>query len=109
TPTEVVEDQKAQEDAANAEEVARLLDHFNIGRVNKQPKSSLSLQEVVYNPEEYKQSSGRDMSSSFIPPHQDVPTLGNFRQTESSGVYTMSSADEEHEAPMQKEKETDDS
>ncbi|KAA6361177.1 MAG: hypothetical protein EZS28_043295, partial [Streblomastix strix] len=51
----------AQEDAANAEEVARLLDLFNIGRVNKQLKSSLSLQEVVYNPEEYKQSSGRDM------------------------------------------------
>ncbi|KAA6392261.1 MAG: hypothetical protein EZS28_012210 [Streblomastix strix] len=109
TPTEVVEVQKAQEDAANADEVARLLDPFNIGRVNKQPKSSLSLQEVVYNPEEYKQSSGRDMSSSFVPPHQDVPTLGNLGQTESSEVQTQSSADEEHEAPMIKEKETDDS
>ncbi|KAA6398535.1 MAG: hypothetical protein EZS28_005944, partial [Streblomastix strix] len=108
TPTEVVEVQKAQQDAANADEVARLLDPFNIGRVNKQPKSSLSLQEVVYNPEEYKQSSGRDMSSSFVPPHQDVPTLGNLGQTESSEVQTQSSADEEHEAPMIKERETDD-
>ncbi|KAA6369892.1 MAG: hypothetical protein EZS28_034581, partial [Streblomastix strix] len=108
-PTEVVEVQKAQQDAANAEEIARLLDPFNIGRVNKQSKSSLSLQEVVYNPEEYKQSSGRDMSSSFVPPHQDVPTLGNLGQTESSEVQTQSSADEEHEAPMIKEKETDDS
>ncbi|KAA6354161.1 MAG: hypothetical protein EZS28_050311, partial [Streblomastix strix] len=109
TPTEVVEVQKAQEDAANADEVARLLDPFNIGRVNKQPKSSISLQEVVYNPEEYKQSSGRDMSSSFVPPHQDVLTLGNLGQTESSEGQTQSSADEEHEAPMIKEKEADDS
>ncbi|KAA6382209.1 MAG: hypothetical protein EZS28_022265 [Streblomastix strix] len=31
TPTEVVEEQKAQEDAANAEDVTRLLDPFNIG------------------------------------------------------------------------------
>ncbi|KAA6344543.1 MAG: hypothetical protein EZS28_052233, partial [Streblomastix strix] len=81
TPTEVVEDQKAQEDAANAEDVARLLDPFNIG----------------------------DMSSSFVPSHQDVPTLGNLRQTESSEVQTQNSADEEHEEPMIKEKETDDS
>ncbi|KAA6359778.1 MAG: hypothetical protein EZS28_044695, partial [Streblomastix strix] len=109
TPTEVVEDQKAQEDAANAEDVARLLDPFNIWRVNKQSKSSLSLQEVVYNPEEYKQSSGRDMSSSFASPHQNVPTLGNLGQTESSEVQTQNSADEEHEAPMINEKETDDS
>ncbi|KAA6379263.1 MAG: hypothetical protein EZS28_025212, partial [Streblomastix strix] len=108
-PTEVVEVQKAQFDAANAEEVARLLDPFNIGRVSKQPKSSLSLQEVVYNPEQYKQSSGRDMSSSFVLPHQDVPALGNLGQAESSEVYTLSSAEEEHEAPMIKEKETDDS
>ncbi|KAA6385608.1 MAG: hypothetical protein EZS28_018867 [Streblomastix strix] len=108
-PTEVVEDQKAQYDAANAEEVARLLDPFNIGRVNKQSKSSLSLQDVVYNSEEYKQSSGRDMSSSLVPPHQDVPTLENLGQTESSEIQTLSSADEEHEAPMIKEKETDDS
>ncbi|KAA6381782.1 MAG: hypothetical protein EZS28_022689, partial [Streblomastix strix] len=75
----------------------------------KQPKSSLSLQEVVYNPEEYKQSSGRDMSSSFVQPHQDVPTLENLGQTESSEVQTQSSADEEHESPMIKEKRTDDS
>ncbi|KAA6375880.1 MAG: hypothetical protein EZS28_028595 [Streblomastix strix] len=109
TPTEVVEVQKAQQDASNAEDVARLLDSINIGRVNKQSKSSLSLQEVVYNPEEYKQSSGRDMSSSFVPPHQDVHTLGNLWQTESSEVQTMRSADEEHEAPMIKEKETGDS
>ncbi|KAA6365061.1 MAG: hypothetical protein EZS28_039412 [Streblomastix strix] len=103
-----MEDQKAQEDAANANEVTRLLDPFNIGRINKQSKSSLSLQEVVYNPEEYKQSSGRDVSSSFVPPHQDVPTLGNLGQSESSEVKTLSNADEEHEAPMIKEKETDD-
>ncbi|KAA6356596.1 MAG: hypothetical protein EZS28_047877, partial [Streblomastix strix] len=109
TPTEVVEDQKAQEDAANVEDIARLLDPFNIGRVNKQSKSSLSLQEVVYNPEEYKQSFGRDVSSSFVPPYQDVPTLGNLEQTESSEVQTQSSTNEEHEAPMIKEKETDDS
>ncbi|KAA6372709.1 MAG: hypothetical protein EZS28_031765 [Streblomastix strix] len=108
-PTEVVEDQKAKQDAANAEEVARLLDPFNIGRVIKQSKSQLSLQEVVYNPEEYKQSSGRDMSSSFVPPHQDVPTLGNLGQMERSQVQTQSSADEQHETPMIKEKETDDS
>ncbi|KAA6359346.1 MAG: hypothetical protein EZS28_045128, partial [Streblomastix strix] len=50
-----------------------------------------------------------DMSSSFVPPHQDVPTLGNLGQTESSEVQTLSSADEQHEAPMIKEKETDDS
>ncbi|KAA6316745.1 MAG: hypothetical protein EZS28_055215, partial [Streblomastix strix] len=86
------------------DDVARLLDPFNIGRVNKQPKSSLSLQEVVYNPEEYQQSSGRDMSSSFVPPHQDVSTLGNLVQTESSEVQTISSANGVHEAPMQKEK-----
>ncbi|KAA6360034.1 MAG: hypothetical protein EZS28_044439, partial [Streblomastix strix] len=109
TPTQVVEDQKAQDDAANAEEVARLLDPFNIGRVNKQSKSSLSLEEIVYSQEEYKQSSGRDMSSSFVPPHQDVPTLGNLGQTESSEVQTLSSADEQHEVSMIKEKETDDS
>ncbi|KAA6367853.1 MAG: hypothetical protein EZS28_036621, partial [Streblomastix strix] len=109
TPTEVVEDQKAQKDAANAADVARLLDPFNIGRVHKQSKSSLSLQEVVYNPEEYKQSSGRDMSSSFVSPHQDVPTLRNLGQTENSEVQTLSSAVEEHETPMIKEKETDDS
>ncbi|KAA6384048.1 MAG: hypothetical protein EZS28_020423, partial [Streblomastix strix] len=109
TLTEVVEDQRAREDAANVEEVARLLDPFNIGRVNKQPKSTLSMQEVVYNPEEYKQSPGRDMSSSFVPPHQDVPTVGNLGQTESSEVQTQSSADEQHEAPMIKGKETDDS
>ncbi|KAA6390380.1 MAG: hypothetical protein EZS28_014088, partial [Streblomastix strix] len=70
-----VEDQKAHDDAANAEDVARLLDPFNIGRVNIQSKSSLSLQE----------------------------------HTESSEVQTLSSADEEHEAPMIKENETDDS
>ncbi|KAA6358415.1 MAG: hypothetical protein EZS28_046058, partial [Streblomastix strix] len=109
TPTQVVEDQKAQEDAANVEEVARLLDPLNIGRINKQSKSPLSLQEVVYNPEEYKQSSGRDMSSSFVPPHQDVPTFGDLGQTESSEVQAQSSADEEHEAPMTKGKETDNS
>ncbi|KAA6390692.1 MAG: hypothetical protein EZS28_013778 [Streblomastix strix] len=109
TPTEVVEVQKAQQDVTNAEEVARLLDPFNIGRVNKQSKSSLSLQEVVYNPEEYKQSPERDMSSSIVSPHQDVPTLGNLGQTESSEVQTLSSADEEHEAPMIKENETEDS
>ncbi|KAA6380314.1 MAG: hypothetical protein EZS28_024160 [Streblomastix strix] len=109
TPTEVMEVQKAQLDATNAEEVAPLLDPFNIGRVNKQPKSSLSLQEVVYNPEEYKQSSGRDMSSSFVPPYQDVPTTGNLGQTESSKFQTQSSADEEHETPMIKGKETVDS
>ncbi|KAA6403728.1 MAG: hypothetical protein EZS28_000747 [Streblomastix strix] len=106
TPTEVVEVQKAQQDAATAEEVARLLYPFNIGRVNKQPQSSLSLQEVVYNSEENKQSSRRDMSSSFVSPYYDVPTLGNLGQTESSVVQTQSSTDEEHEAPMQKEKET---
>ncbi|KAA6362748.1 MAG: hypothetical protein EZS28_041725 [Streblomastix strix] len=105
TPTEVVDDQKAQLDAANAEEVARLLDPFNIGRVSKQSKNSLSLQEVVYNSEEYKQSSGRDMNTSFVQLHQDVPTLGNLGQTESSEVQTQSSADEEHEAPMQKDKD----
>ncbi|KAA6370179.1 MAG: hypothetical protein EZS28_034294, partial [Streblomastix strix] len=109
TPIEVVEVQKAQQDAANAEEVARLLDPFNFKRVNKQSKSSLSLFEVFYNPEEYKQSSRKDMSSSFVPPHQDVPTLGNLGQTESSEVYTQSIDDEQHEAPMIKEKETDDS
>ncbi|KAA6383694.1 MAG: hypothetical protein EZS28_020779 [Streblomastix strix] len=109
TPTEVIDDQKAQQDAANAEDVVRLLDPFNIVRVNKQSKSSLSPQEIVYNPEEYKQSFGRDMSSSFVLPYQDVPTLGNLGQTESSEVQTQSSADEEHEAPMIKEKETDDS
>ncbi|KAA6398991.1 MAG: hypothetical protein EZS28_005477 [Streblomastix strix] len=109
TPTEVVDDQKAQKYAANAEEVARLLDPFNIGRVNKQSKNLLSQQEVVYNSEGYKQSSGRVMSSSFVPPHQDVPTLGNLGQTESSEVQTLNSADEQHEAPMIREKETDDS
>ncbi|KAA6398223.1 MAG: hypothetical protein EZS28_006247 [Streblomastix strix] len=109
TPTQVVVNQKAQQDAAIAAEVARLLDPFNIGRVNKQSKSSLSLQEVVNNPEEYKHSSGREMSSSFVPPHQDVPTLGNLGQSESYEVQTMSSADEEHEALLQNEKETDDS
>ncbi|KAA6313349.1 MAG: hypothetical protein EZS28_055768, partial [Streblomastix strix] len=109
TPTEVVDVQKAHDDASIGEEVARLLDPFNIGRVNKQSKSSLSLQEVVYKLEEYKQSSGRDMSSSFVPPHQDDPTLGNLGQTESSEVQTQSGADEEHETPMIKEKETDDS
>ncbi|KAA6370470.1 MAG: hypothetical protein EZS28_034003, partial [Streblomastix strix] len=46
------------------------------------------------------------MNSSFVPPNQDVPTLGNLGQTESSEVQTQSSADEEHEAPMIKE--TDD-
>ncbi|KAA6361870.1 MAG: hypothetical protein EZS28_042603, partial [Streblomastix strix] len=91
------------------EEVARLLDPFKIGSVDKQSKSSLSLQEVVYHPEEYKQSSGRDMSSSFVPPHQDVPTLGNLGQTESSEVQTTSNTDEEHDVPIQEEKETDDS
>ncbi|KAA6380436.1 MAG: hypothetical protein EZS28_024038 [Streblomastix strix] len=60
-PTELVDDQKAQLDAASAEEVAGLLDSFNIERVNKQSKSLLSLQEVVYNPEEYKQFSGRNI------------------------------------------------
>ncbi|KAA6370796.1 MAG: hypothetical protein EZS28_033676 [Streblomastix strix] len=109
TPTELVYDQRAQEDAANVEDVAYLLDPINIGRVNKQPKSSQSLQEVVYNPEEYKQFSGRDLSFSFVPPNQDVPTLGNLGQTESSEVQTYSSANEEHETPMQEEKETDDS
>ncbi|KAA6379730.1 MAG: hypothetical protein EZS28_024742, partial [Streblomastix strix] len=104
TPTEVVDDQKAQQDVAIAEETDRLLNSFNIWRINKQPKSSLSLQEVVHNPEEYNQFSGRDMSSIFVPPHQDVPTLENLGQTESSEVLTTSSADEEHEAPMQKEK-----
>ncbi|KAA6354110.1 MAG: hypothetical protein EZS28_050363, partial [Streblomastix strix] len=89
--------------------VARILDPFNIRGVNKQSKRSLSLQEVVYNPEEYKQFSGRGMSSSFVPPHQDVPTLGNLLQTESSEVQTTNSADEMHEAQMKKEKETDDS
>ncbi|KAA6357155.1 MAG: hypothetical protein EZS28_047317 [Streblomastix strix] len=29
------------------------------------------------------------MSSSFVPPHQDVPTLGNLGQTESSEVQTL--------------------
>ncbi|KAA6389906.1 MAG: hypothetical protein EZS28_014568 [Streblomastix strix] len=109
TPTQVVEDQNAQEDAANAEDVTRFLDPFDIGRVNKQSKSSLSLQEVVHNPEEYIHSSGRDMSSSFVSTHQEVPTLGNLGQTESSEVQTLISADEEHEAPTIKEKETDDS
>ncbi|KAA6380307.1 MAG: hypothetical protein EZS28_024165 [Streblomastix strix] len=98
-----------QEDAANAEDVVKLLDPFNIGGVNKQSKSSLSLQDVVCYTEEYKQSSGRDMSSSFVPPHQDVPTLRNLGQTESSEVQSQNSADEEYEVPMQKEKETDDS
>ncbi|KAA6397162.1 MAG: hypothetical protein EZS28_007313 [Streblomastix strix] len=107
-PIEVVDHQKAQQNAANTEEVARLLDSFNTGRVNKQLKSSISLQEVVYNPEKYKQSSGSDMRSSFVPPHQDVPTLGNLGRTESSEVYQTNSADEEHEALMQKEKVTDD-
>ncbi|KAA6366754.1 MAG: hypothetical protein EZS28_037719 [Streblomastix strix] len=91
------------------EEVARLSDPFNIGGVNKQSKSSLSLQEVVYNPEEYKQSSERDMSSSSVQPHQDVPTLGNLGQKESSEVQSLSCADELHEGPLIKEKETDDS
>ncbi|KAA6368215.1 MAG: hypothetical protein EZS28_036258, partial [Streblomastix strix] len=59
--------------------------------------------------EKVKQSSGRDMSSSFVPPHLDVPTLGNLEQPDSSEVQTQSSADEEHEALMIKEKETDDS
>ncbi|KAA6362969.1 MAG: hypothetical protein EZS28_041504, partial [Streblomastix strix] len=84
TPTELMDNQKAQLDAVNAEEVARFLDSFNIGRINKQSKISLSLQEVVYNPEQYKQSSGRDMSSSFVSAHQDVPTIGNLGQTKSS-------------------------
>ncbi|KAA6368632.1 MAG: hypothetical protein EZS28_035841, partial [Streblomastix strix] len=109
TPTEVVEVQKAQQDAANAEEVARLLDPFNIGRVNKQSKSSLSLQRVVYTPKEYKQSSGSDMKSSFVLSYYYVPTFGNLGQAESSQVQTQSCTDEENEAPMQKEKETDDS
>ncbi|KAA6382866.1 MAG: hypothetical protein EZS28_021606, partial [Streblomastix strix] len=109
TPTEVIDDQKAQQDAANAEEVALLLGPFNVVRVNKQSKSSLSPQEVVYNLQEQKQSSGRDMSSSFFLPNQDVPTLGNLGQTESSEVQTQSSADEEHEAQMIKQKENDDS
>ncbi|KAA6368763.1 MAG: hypothetical protein EZS28_035710, partial [Streblomastix strix] len=49
TPTKVVEDKKAQQDAAKAENITLLLDPFNFGRINKQSKSSLSLQEVVYN------------------------------------------------------------
>ncbi|KAA6367816.1 MAG: hypothetical protein EZS28_036657, partial [Streblomastix strix] len=97
TPTEVVDEQKAQQDAANAEKVARLLDPSNIMRVNQHSKSSLSLQVVVYNPEDYKQSSGRDLSSSFVPPHQDVPTLGNLGRTQSSEVQITSSAEEELE------------
>ncbi|KAA6390269.1 MAG: hypothetical protein EZS28_014200 [Streblomastix strix] len=109
TPIQVVDNQKAQQEAANAEEVAWLLDYFNIWRVNKQSKSSLSLQNVVYNLRQYKQSSGRDMIPSFVPPYQDFPILCNLRQTESQEVLTMSRADEKHEAPMQKEKETDDS
>ncbi|KAA6394389.1 MAG: hypothetical protein EZS28_010086 [Streblomastix strix] len=109
TSTEVVDNQKDQSDAANAEDVTRLLDLFSIGRFSKQSKSSLSLQRVVYTPKEYKQSSGRDMSSSFVPPHQEVPTLVNLGQTESSEVQSQCSADEEHEAPKQNEKETDDS
>ncbi|KAA6375179.1 MAG: hypothetical protein EZS28_029296 [Streblomastix strix] len=91
------------------DEVARLLDSFNIGRFNKQLKSSPSLQVEVYNPEEYNQYFGTDMSSSFVLPHQDIPILTNSRQTESCEIQTMRSAEEEHEAPMQKEKETDDS
>ncbi|KAA6384508.1 MAG: hypothetical protein EZS28_019966, partial [Streblomastix strix] len=109
TPTEVVDDQKAQQDATNAEEEAQHVDLFNIEGVNKQSKSSLSLQEVIYNPEEYNQCSGRNISSSFVLPHQDVPTLGNLRHAESSEVQITISADEEHEAPMIKQKETDDS
>ncbi|KAA6396031.1 MAG: hypothetical protein EZS28_008450 [Streblomastix strix] len=78
TATEVVDDQMAHQDAANAEVVPRLLDSFNNGRVNKQSKSSLSLQVVVYNQKEQKQYSGRDMSSSFVLPHQDVPHPWEF-------------------------------
>ncbi|KAA6369986.1 MAG: hypothetical protein EZS28_034486, partial [Streblomastix strix] len=59
--------------------------------------------------EEYKQSSGRYMISSFVPIHQDVSALGNLRQMESYEVQTSSNGDEKHEAPMQKEKELDDS
>ncbi|KAA6369443.1 MAG: hypothetical protein EZS28_035029 [Streblomastix strix] len=99
---------QAQQTVAE-EEKALFQDQFNIERVNKQSKSSLSLQEVVYNSEEYKQSSGRDMSSSFVPPHQDVSTLGNLEQMESYEVQMISSADREHEAPIQQEKKTDDS
>ncbi|KAA6359240.1 MAG: hypothetical protein EZS28_045233, partial [Streblomastix strix] len=109
TPTDVVDEQNVQQDATNAEDIARLLDRFNIERFNKQSKSSLSLQVVIYNPEEYKQFSGRDMSSSFVSPYQDVPTLRNLGQMESSEVQTSSNTDGEHEVPMQKEKETDDS
>ncbi|KAA6401075.1 MAG: hypothetical protein EZS28_003396 [Streblomastix strix] len=99
--------QKAQQDAANVEDVAQLQDPFIIVRVNKQSNNSLSLQDVVYNPEEYKQSSGRDMSSSFVPPYKNVPILGNLGQKESSEVQIISCTDGEHEAPMQKKK-TDD-
>ncbi|KAA6386557.1 MAG: hypothetical protein EZS28_017913 [Streblomastix strix] len=109
TPTEVLDDQKAQQDAANAEDIARYLDIFNNERVSKQSKCSLSLQEVVYNLEEYKQSSGRDMNFSFVPQHQDDPTLGNFGHTVSNEVQTTIRADEEHESPTQKEKDADDS
>ncbi|KAA6393246.1 MAG: hypothetical protein EZS28_011232 [Streblomastix strix] len=108
TSTQAADDQKAQYGTATAEKVAQLLYAFNIWGINKQSKSSLSMQEVVYNPEEYKQSSGRRMSSLFVPLHQDVITLRNLVQTVSSKVQTTSSADGEHEAPMKKEKETDD-
>ncbi|KAA6374448.1 MAG: hypothetical protein EZS28_030024 [Streblomastix strix] len=75
TPTEVVDDQKAQYDAANAEKVARLLDPFNIWRVNKQSKSLLFLKEVAFNLKEYKQSSERDEGSSFVPSHLNIPPI----------------------------------
>ncbi|KAA6395839.1 MAG: hypothetical protein EZS28_008639 [Streblomastix strix] len=97
-------DQKAQQDAVNAEDVAQIQDPFIIMRFNKQSNNSLSLQDVVCNPKEYKQSYGRDMVSSFVPPHKNVPILGNLGQTESQEVQIMSSTDGEHEAPMQKVK-----
>ncbi|KAA6401381.1 MAG: hypothetical protein EZS28_003092 [Streblomastix strix] len=75
TPTEVMEVQKAHQGAANAEDVARLLDPFNIWKVNKQSKSVLFLKEVAFNPKDYKQSSERDKGSSFVPSHLDVPPI----------------------------------
>ncbi|KAA6396728.1 MAG: hypothetical protein EZS28_007741 [Streblomastix strix] len=75
TPTEPVGDQNAKQDAAKVEELTQILYPFNTGRIIKQSKRSLSLQKEVYNPDEYKQFSGRDIGSTFVPPRENVHTL----------------------------------